>query len=108
MFKTGDSYTGFAKHLTESLLGKTDTENKGKAIDEAILDVALLIHKDRHELTKKRLEINGHASRIEAADLEKRIANYTANLEDIFKRCGLSSKEGYNLLHKMQDDQLFK
>jgi hypothetical protein len=118
MFKTGPNYTGFSPSLTECLLNKTVTEGTTKKIDEATLDeatrdVALAIVKARYADMKTRFEINAADKNIsledaeKASDLDKRIANYTANLEDIFEKCKLSPEQGYNLLHNMQDDQLF-
>ena len=109
MFRTGPAYTGFSSLLTECLLNKTVTEGTTKKIDEATLVVALAISKARYADMKTRFKINAADKNISREDAEKvsvldgRIKNYTGNLEDIFKKLGLSSKEGSDLLFKMQD-----
>lgn len=109
MFKIGANYDSFEPRLTECLLNKTVTEGTTKKIDEATLVVALAIFKARHADMKTRFKINAADKNISREDAEKvsvlggRIENYTGNLEDIFKKLGLSSKEGSDLLFKMQD-----
>ena len=104
MFKTETHYyKGASSDLTECFLNNTVAESTPKKINESILGVALTILKERHNVTKQRLEINGFLHPKEARVLDGQIKKYTENLDSIFERFGLSSTEGSSLLYEMQD-----